>query len=70
MKFYTNSADAISDLHRKGFVNDFQLTGNDLLCIQEGIFIRPGEFCITEYYRIPSLEKQREDETIVFGIMA
>lgn len=69
MKIYTNSVDAIIDLHNKGFVNDFQLYGNDLLWSQEGIFIRAGEFTILEYHRIKSARPVTGEE-VVFGILA
>jgi hypothetical protein len=44
MKTYLNGPDAISDLHKKGFENDFQLSGNDLFWVQENLFIRAGVF--------------------------
>jgi hypothetical protein len=62
MKSYLNKTDVIIDLHRQGFTDDFKLVGNDLLWIQENIFIRVGEFAIAEYYKI--------EESIVFGIVA
>jgi len=62
MKIYLNKADAIYDLHKHGFTNDFHLAGNDLLCIQENLVIRMGEFVIVEYHRI--------EGSIVFGIVA
>ncbi|HEU5168257.1 MAG TPA: hypothetical protein VFU29_22080 [Chitinophagaceae bacterium] len=62
MKIYSNKTDVICDLHKQGFTDDFQLVGNDLLWIQENVFIRVGEFAITEYYKI--------GESIVFGIVA
>jgi hypothetical protein len=70
MKNYSNAADTISDLHRKGFVNDFQLSGNDLLWIQERFFIRAGEFTILEYHTIPAAGNNSQDELVVFGIVA
>jgi len=62
MKIYSNTADVIYDLHKQGFTNDFCIVGNDLLWIQENLFIRMGEFVIVEYHRI--------EESIVFGIIA
>ena len=62
MKNYINKTDVIIDLHRQGFTDDFKLVGNDLLWIQENVFIRVGEFAIAEYYKI--------EESIVFGIVA
>jgi hypothetical protein len=62
MKSYLNKTDVIVNLHSQGFTDDFKLAGNDLLWIQENIFIRVGEFAIVEYYKI--------EELIVFGIVA
>jgi hypothetical protein len=62
MKTCLNATDAISELHLQGFTNDFHLSGNDLLWIQEGHMIRAGEFVIDEYYTTK--------ESIVFGIIA
>lgn len=62
MKTYSNKTDAVCDLAGRGFTNDFHLSGNDLLWIQENISIRLGEFVIVEYYEI--------GESIVFGIIA
>jgi hypothetical protein len=69
MKTYLNGPDAISDLHKKGFANDFHLSGNDLFWVQENLFIRAGEFTILEYHKIPG-SKKRMDEFVVFGIIA
>ena len=69
MKAYFSSSDAISDLHSRGFTNDFQLVGNDLLWIQEGVFVRAGEFSILEYHQI-MLPKKNMNKEIVFGIVA
>src|SRR5215510_4917866 len=62
MKSYSNKADAIADLHEQGFTNDFRLSGNDLLWIQERVLIRVGEFVIVEYHKI--------EESVIFGIIA
>jgi hypothetical protein len=62
MKAYSNKTDAIYDLHKQGFTTDFHIADNDLLCIQENLFIRMGEFVIVEYYKI--------EESLVFGIIA
>ena len=69
MKTYSNRTDAISDLHEKGFTYDFHLIGNDLLWVQEKLFIRAGEFSILEYFKI-SDAKNKMNDFIVFGIIA
>ena len=61
MKVYSNKIDAVVDLHKRGFTNDFQLFGNDLLWVQEGL-VRVGEFAIVRYQKI--------DDLIVCGIIA
>ena len=61
MKVRSNKIDAIVDLHRRGFTNDFQLFGNDLLWVQESL-VRVGDFAIVRYQKI--------DDLIVCGIIA
>jgi hypothetical protein len=71
MKQYLNGMDAVNDLHKKGFTNDFQLIGNDLLWVQGKSFIRAGEFAILEYHTIiETKQKSDEHELIIFGIVA
>jgi hypothetical protein len=69
MKNYLSRTDIISDLHRKGFTNDFQLFGNDLLWVQGKFFIRAGEFSILEYFKVNDA-KNSMNELVVFGIIA
>jgi hypothetical protein len=52
MKIYLNPSDAVSELHKNGFTNDFQLVGNDLLWVGENILISPERFAVLEYHRI------------------
>lgn len=68
MKIYLNGTDVVSDLHKNGFTNDFHLIGNELLWVQENIFIRAEEFAILEYHTITEL-KETMDELVVFGIV-
>ena len=69
MKIYSNGPEAIYDLHKKGYSNDFQLLGNDLVWVQENVSIRAGELAILEYYKIPS-SKHDKNILTVFGIFA
>ena len=69
MKIYSNATDAISELHLQGFTNDFHLSGNDLLWVQEGHLIRAGEFAIIKYYKIVDPRK-KTNGLMVFGIIA
>jgi len=69
MKRYLSAAAAVSDLHMQGFTNDFQLLGNDLLLVQEGLLVRAGEFTIVKYHKIESQPSNMHDQ-FVFGIVA
>lgn len=69
MKTYLSAASAIGDLHMQGFTNDFQLFGNDLLLVQEGLLVRAGEFAIVKYHKIESQRGNMHDQ-FVFGIIA
>ena len=64
---YVSKNEAVEDLHRRGFNNDFQLFGNDLLWVQEKMFIRMGDFEITEYHHFFVPHSKRTD-MIVFGV--
>ena len=68
MRIYSCTSDAIYDLHRRGFTNDFQLVANDLLWVQEGVFVRVWDFAILEYHKIVPPKNNMKEE-IVFGIV-
>lgn len=67
--FYSNAAGVVSYLHENGFSNDFQLVGNELLWVQENIFIRAGDFGILEYHLVSDCQNPF-NEIILFGIIA
>ena len=51
MRSYHGFHHAIIDLHKKGYVEDFVLFGDDLLWIQEKYFISENNFSISECHR-------------------
>jgi hypothetical protein len=55
MKVYLNKIEAVIGLHERGFAEDFELFGTDLLWVQKKIFLRPRDYKITEVYRFPEL---------------
>jgi hypothetical protein len=67
MSVYLNAKDAIYGLHKKGYVFDFSLAGNDLLWVQEKQLVRAGDFIITEYYLF-SRRQQSKNGLIIFGV--
>lgn len=67
MNIYLNGADAVSDLHKNGFTNDFHLIGDDLWWVEENIIIKAAEFVVLEYHKIKEIRKNM-DVLAVFGI--
>jgi hypothetical protein len=67
MKVYQNKIEAIIGLHERGFIEDFELFGNDLLWVQKKIFLRPSDYKITEVYRFPELSA---DDKVIFGVIS
>lgn len=67
MNRYFSKSEAVIDLHERGFTEDFQLIGTNLLWIQRKIFLRKKDFSIVECHSfIDSCGK----ETILFGVIA
>jgi len=68
MQPYLSKKDAVADMHLRGFIYDFKLSGNDLLWVQEKMFIRMGDFDIVEYHRFFD-PRGEGTEVIVFGVV-
>ena len=67
MKPYLSKTEAIDDLHKRGFREDFELFGTDLLWIQKKVFLRHWQFIIAEAHRFLSLSGK---ELVLFAVMA
>ncbi|MEO5892219.1 MAG: hypothetical protein ABIQ31_18370 [Ferruginibacter sp.] len=52
---------AMIDLHKRGYLEDFILFGNNLFWIQEKAFIQARDFSIQECYRFAHPEGNDED---------
>jgi len=64
---YFTIIEAISDLQARGFLLDFCLIGNKLLCAQEKCYLGAEEFDVLEMYCFPAGSFAR-DETVVYAI--
>jgi hypothetical protein len=53
---YDSASAAIISLHERGYVEDFELSGNELLWIQRKAFLEASEFLILESYCFNSTE--------------
>ena len=67
MEHYATKAEAIIDLQRKGYDQDFILKSEGILCIQQSELIRPEEFEITGTYRFEGKSKLC-DNYIIYAI--
>ena len=66
---YSCYQDAINNLNERGYLHDFVLFGNDLLWIQQKIFIGSDDFLILECHRLGHPDGHIED-LVVLGILA
>jgi hypothetical protein len=69
MKIYLTEQDAVCDLHEKGFIQDFQILGNDLMWVQEKLLVRAGEFVIKECHQFNG-RSQKGAGIMIFGVIA
>ena len=64
---YCAIVETISDLQARGFLLDFCLIGNQLLCAQEQCYLGAEEFDVLEMYRFPA-GGLSQNETVVYAI--
>ena len=69
MEKYVSVHDTIIDMHERGYSQDFKLSGNDLLWLQEKIFVRAGEFSIIEFHTF-HVPYTQDAGSIIYGILA
>jgi hypothetical protein len=68
MNNYSNLVEAIIDLEARGYVVDFTIMGNSLLCAQDKIFLARKEFNILEVYDF--FDQEKGENVSVYGIEA
>jgi hypothetical protein len=64
---YITISDAISDLQARGFLWDFSVVGNKLLCAQEKCYVGAEDFDVLEMYWFPG-SGSGSNEIIVYAI--
>jgi hypothetical protein len=67
MKNFNNKAEAIIDLQRRGYDQDFILAEENILCLQRGDYIPPDAFEIIETHRFDGKARLR-DNYVIYGI--
>ena len=67
MENYATKTEAIIDLQKRGYDQDFILKSEGILCVQQNELIRPEEFEITGTYRFEGKSKLC-DNYIIYAI--
>jgi len=69
METYANKAQAIIDLHQRGYDRDFALTNEGILYLQGSELIRPEEFEIAETHMFENA-KSLNNRYIIYAIQS
>jgi len=67
MENYATKTEAIIDLQKRGYDQDFILKSEGILCVQQNELIRPEEFEITGTYRFEG-KRRFCDNYIIYAI--
>jgi hypothetical protein len=67
MKSYTTLSEAINDLKKRGYNEDFNLTPTCLQCASLNLQLHPEDFKVDEFYRFEGMSNP-DDNSIIFAI--
>ncbi len=67
MKTYDTVTEALKDLKLRGFVTDFNIAFDKLMCSENKIYLNPNEFEITAVYRFEGATDPG-DENVLYTI--
>jgi hypothetical protein len=67
MKTYNTVSEALSDLKRRGYVEDFNLTPHCIECPSLNLQWSPENFSVDEFHRFEGMSNP-DDNSIVFAI--
>ncbi|MFL5763132.1 MAG: phosphoribosylpyrophosphate synthetase [Bacteroidia bacterium] len=67
MHSYSTLSDAVNDLQKRGFVNDFKLLKDGIECSALELKLHPDHFEIVEFYHFDGMTDPA-DEAIVYAI--
>ncbi len=68
MKSYTNLIEALSDLEKQGYVEDFNLKQNCLECRNGAYKLFHNEFEIDHYFRFDDEDSSADSSSILYTI--
>jgi hypothetical protein len=67
MNSYSTLSEAINDLKRRGYSEDFNLTPHCIECSSKNLQFHPENFTVDEYHRFEGMSNT-DDNSIVFAI--
>ncbi|CAN5335081.1 hypothetical protein BH10BAC4_BH10BAC4_21010 [soil metagenome] len=67
MKAYSTSSEAMTALQKKGYVHDFNLHPECLVCMPLNIRLKPEEFHVDEVHRFEGMNNP-DDSEVLFAI--
>jgi hypothetical protein len=67
MQSYNSLSEALADLKRRGYVEDFNLSSDCLECSARKLQWHPERFSVDEFYRFEGMSNP-DDNSIVFAI--
>jgi len=67
MKSYDTLSEAVNDLVKRGYTNNFNLKNDCISCVENEINIHPEEFDIDEVHRFEG-DTDPGDENVLFAI--
>ncbi len=67
MKSYNTLSEAINDLRKRGYTEDFNLEPHCLVCSSSQVQYQPENFSVDEYHRFEGMSNP-DDNSIVFAI--
>lgn len=67
MKDYDNLVEALADLKKRGFTNDFNLKPTCIHCPSLELEIHPEDFEVTEVYRFEG-DSNPDDNSVLYAI--
>lgn len=67
MTSYDTLSEALNDLKKRGYTNDFNIECDSLECKHLELKLRPDEFEITEFYRFEG-DSNPGDQEVIYAI--
>ncbi|HEX5168929.1 MAG TPA: phosphoribosylpyrophosphate synthetase [Cyclobacteriaceae bacterium] len=67
MRTYDTLSEAIRDLRKRGFTEDFNLRPHCLQCTSRDLHVHPEDFTVEEFYRFEGMSDP-DDNSVLFAI--